>query len=568
MTDAPRTTRSRRLPGRASGGLLVLLLALGLAACGGGDAGGGAGGGSGSGALPPPSPPPVSQAEAFRLLNQATFGATESEAERVRALGVEVWIDQQIAEPASLQLPHLLEVTSNNPLLGFRYQGDRVDVWFRNSVNGPDQLRQRVAFALSQIMVVSQQGVLVIAPWALADYYDTLAEHAFGNFRELMEAVTLHPAMGTYLSMRGNRRPDPERNIRPDENYARELMQLFTIGLVELEPDGTVRTDSSGQPMPTYDQAVVEGFAHVFTGWNLAGLANFETPRPTIANQTQPMQHYPEFHDTGAKQLLNGVVLSAGQGGEQDLAAALDNIFEHPNVGPFIARALIQRLVTSNPSPAYLARVAGRFDDNGAGVRGDLAAVVRAILLDPEARPATPTDTTGKLKEPLLRVTQLWRAYDGASASGRFPMEFSSIMFGQGPLQSPSVFNFFSPDYAPPGEIATRGLVAPELQIATEFQNTFITNIMASYTFVQNSANPELEPDQVAIDITEELALADDIDALIDRAADKLLGGEISPTLRSEIAGMLARIPAAEPVARVAETLYFIVTSPEYAYQR
>lgn len=538
-----------------------------LSACGGGSSDG-AGAGTGGGTVTPPPPPPVSQADAFRFLNQATFGATEAEAERLRTLGLEGWIDQQIAEPVSLQLPHVREVATDNPLLGFLHQGDRIDIWFRNSVNGPDQLRQRVAFALSQIMVVSQQGVLVIAPWSLADYYDTLAVHAFGNFRELMEAVTLHPAMGTYLSMRGNRRPDPERNIRPDENFARELMQLFTIGLVELEPDGTVRTDLAGQPVPTYDQAVVEGFAHVFTGWNLAGLRDYEVAFPTIDNQTRPMEHYPEFHDTGAKQLLNGVVLPAGQSGEQDLADALDNIFEHPNVGPFIARALIQRLVTSNPSPGYIRRVAEAFDDNGSGVRGDLAAVIRAILLDSEARPAVPSDTTGKLKEPLLRVTQLWRAYEGASASGRFPMEFSSIMFGQGPLQSPSVFNFFSPDYAPPGEIATRGLVAPELQIATEFQNTFITNIMASYTFVQNSANPELEPDQVAIDITEELGLADDIDALIDRATDKLLGGEISPTLRTEIAGMLQRIPASEPVARVAETLYFIVTSPEYAYQR
>jgi uncharacterized protein (DUF1800 family) len=417
-------------------------------------------------------------------------------------------------------------------------------------------------------MVVSQVGVLVGGPWALADYYDMLARHAFGNFRDLLEEVTLHPAMGVYLSMRGNRRPDPERNIRPDENYARELMQLFSIGLVELEPDGQVRTDSAGQPIPTYDQAVVEGFAHVFTGWNFAGGPTFELARPTIANQTRRMQLYPAFHDTGPKRLLNDVVLPAGQSGEQDLAAALDNIFMHPNVGPFIGRQLIQRLVTSNPSPAYVRRVAETFNDNGAGVRGDLGAVVRAILLDPEARSGTPDDTAGKLKEPLLRVTQLWRAYDGRSASGRFPMEFSFILFGQGPLQAPSVFNFFSPDYAPPGEIATRGLRAPEMQIATEFQNTFITNVLAAYTFVQNSANPDLGPDDVAIDITEELALAGDPEALIDLVAARLLAGEISPVLRAEIAGMLARIPPGEAAARVAETLYFVVTSPEYAYQR
>jgi len=533
--------------------------------------GGGSGDSAGSVASPPPPlppPPAVSQAEAFSFLNQATFGATEAEAEHLRDVGLDAWLDAQMDTPASLQLPHLLEIESSSQALGFTFQADRVDIWFRNSLHGPDQLRQRVAFALSQIMVVSQLGVLVQGPWALADYYDTLARHAFGNFRELMEEVTLHPAMGVYLSMRGNRRPDPALNIRPDENYARELMQLFTIGLVELDIDGSVPTDANGQPIPTFDQSVVEGFAHVFTGWNFAGAPSFEQARPTISNQTQRMQLYPAFHDTGAKQLLDGVVLPAGQSGEQDLADALDNIFMHPNVGPFIGRQLIQRLVTSNPSPAYVQRVAETFNDNGAGVRGDLSAVLRAILLDPEARPANPSDTAGKLKEPLLRVTQLWRAYEGESASGRYQLGQSYVLFGQGPLQAPSVFNFFSPDYAPPGEIGNRGLVAPEMQIATEFQNTLITNVLAAYTFVQNSANPDLRPDQVAINIDEELTLANDIDALIDRVSAKLLAGEISPVLRAEIVGMLELIPVSDAVARVAETIYFIVTSPEYAYQR
>ena len=562
---------------------LALALLVGLSGCSDGSGGGS---GNGSGVAPPPSPPPpttpppspppptplpdpVSQAEAFRLLNQATFGATEAEAERVRALGIEQWIDEQLAQPPSLQLPHMLALPPPaHPGLSFQLQPDRVDIWFRNSLHGQDQLRQRVAFALSQIMVVSQLGVLVQAPWSLADYYDMLARNAFGNFRELIEDVTQHPAMGVYLSMRGNRRPDLARNIRPDENYARELLQLFTIGLVQLELDGTVRRDAFGQPLPTFDQAVVEGFAHVFTGWNFAGLASFEQPAPTIQNQTRPMQLYPAYHDTGEKRLLDGMTLPAGQTGQQDLAAALDTIFAHANVGPFISRQLIQRLVTSNPSPAYVRRVAEVFNDNGAGVRGDLAAVVRAILLDPEARSTSPTETSGKLKEPLLRVTQLWRAYEATSASGRYPLGFSYILFAQGPLQAPSVFNFFSPDYAPPGEIATRGLVAPELQIATEFQKTFMTNVFAAYTFVQNSANPNLEPDQVAIDINEELAIAQDSNALIDRVAAKLLAGQVSPTLRSEISGLLGVIPASQDVARVAETVYFIVTSPEYAYQR
>ena len=551
---------------RGLGRLLVLGTALVLAACGdSGSAGSGSGGGSGGGGQPPPAPV-ISTADAFQFLNQATFGATEAEAARLQDMGYAAWIDEQLALPASLQLPFI----ESQPPVQFPFQlhEDRVDIWFRHAIGAPDQLRQRVAFALSEIMVVSQLGALNNAPWALADYYDMLARNAFGNFRTLMEDVTLHPAMGVYLSMLGNQKPNPALNIRPDENYARELMQLFTIGLVELEPDGTVRTDGRGDPIPTYDQAVIEGFAHVFTGWHFAGAPSFELARPTRQNQVQPMQLYPDFHDTGPKALLGGVTLPAGQSGEQDLAAALDNIFGHPNVGPFIATRLIERLVTSNPSPGYVERVAATFDDNGAGVRGDLGAVVRAILLDPEARPGTRMDTDGKLKEPLLRLTQLWRAYDGAAANGSYALGAAYILFGQGPLQSPSVFNFFSPFYAPPGEIKDRGLVAPELQIATEFQNTLLTNLFALYTFVNNQQNPNLRDDQIAIDLAAELAVADDPEALIDLVDGKLLGGEMSAPLRSEIAGMLAEIPASEGLARAAEAVYLAVTSPEYAYQR
>lgn len=540
---------------------LVLGLSLGLAACGGG---GSSGGGSEPPALPPP--PTVGKAEAFRFLNQATFGATEAEAEAVIDAGIAAWIDTQMNAPPSLQLPYLRSLPP--PDFPAQLQADRVDVWFRNAVNGEDQLRQRVAFALSQIMVVSQLGALQNAPWALADYYDTLARNAFGNFRELMEAVTLHPAMGIYLSMLGNEKPNPDLNIRPDENYARELMQLFTIGLVELNPDGTVKTDGNGQPIPTYDQSVIEGFAHVYTGWHFAGAPDFEQARITPFNQTRPMELYEAYHDTGAKKLLGGVVLPARQSGEEDLRAALDNIFEHPNVGPFIATRLIERLVTSNPSPAYVRRVAAAFDDNGAGVRGDLGAVVRAILLDPEARPDDALDTDGKLKEPLLRLTQLWRAYDARSESGAFPFGFAYILLGQGPLQSPSVFNFYSPFYAPPGEIRDRGLVAPELQIATEYQNTLVTNLMLAQAFVNQSANPDLRPDDVYIDISEELALAGDAEALVSRVADKLLAGEISPLLEREAVGMVERIPAGDAPARAAEAVYLVASSPEYAYQR
>ena len=531
---------------------------LGVAGCGG----------SGGGTEPPPPPPPVpiTKAEAVQFLNQAGFGALDSDAQEVIDLGFEGWIDSQMLKPVSLQLPHVESVPP--PQFMFQLQEDRVDIWFRNVVNGEDQLRQRVAFALSEILVVSQLGALSQAPYALADYYDVLAQNAFGNYRTLLEEVTLHPAMGVYLSMLGNEKPNPTLNIRPDENYARELMQLFSIGLVELNIDGTEKLDAFGQPIPTYNQAIIEGFAHVYTGWTWAGSPSFEQARGTRQNQVVPMELWPAYHDTGEKLLLNNVTLPAGQTGEQDLAGALDNIFEHPNVGPFLAIRLIQRLVTSNPSPGYVRRVATVFNNNGSGVRGDLGAVVKAILLDPEARPDLAMEIDGKIKEPLLRLTQLFRAYNATSISGRYPLVASYILFAQGPLQSPSVFNFFSPFYAPPGEIRDSGLVAPELGIATEYQNTLFTNYMFGQVFGLNQTNQSLGDDDVYIDFSEEMLIADDADALINMVADKLLGGQISDTLRNEIGGMLALIPETDTAIRAAETIYFVVTSPEYAYQR
>ncbi|MGB5490616.1 MAG: DUF1800 domain-containing protein [Woeseiaceae bacterium] len=535
-------------------------LMLALAGCGGG------GGGSTTPPPPPPPPPPVTKAEAYQLLNQGSFGATEAEAERVISMRQEAWVEEQFQKPLSLQLPHLQSLPP--PQFPFQLHEDRVDIWFRNALNGEDQLRQRVAFALSEVMVVSQLGALGNLPYAVADYYDVLARNAFGNYRELLEEVTLHPAMGVYLSMLGNEKPDPVLNIRPDENYAREVMQLFSIGLVELNIDGTEKLDMQGQPIPTYDQEIIEGFAHVYTGWTFAGAPSFRQARPTPFNQVIPMQLYPGFHDLGAKTLLNGTTLPAGQSGDQDLRDALDNIFNHPNVGPFIAIRLIQRLVNSNPSPGYVRRVAEVFNNNGSGVRGDLAAVVRAILLDAEAHPTMAMEIDGKVKEPLLRLTQLWKAYNATSNSGRFPLVASYILFGQGPLQSPSVFNFFSPFYAPPGEIRDSSLVAPELEIATEYQNTLFTNYMFYQVFALNHTNNALEDDDVFINFEEEMAIAADPDALIDMVAGKLLAGQISDTLRQEIAGMLARVPETDAAIRAAEAIYFVVTSPEYAYQR
>jgi uncharacterized protein (DUF1800 family) len=571
------------LPAALSGTLLRQGLSCGIAAllaltaaCGGG-----------GGTSPAPAtttPPAVSFAtkpEAYRFLNQATFGATEADATAVAALGYSAWIDQQLAQPASVQLPVVqaayLLLANPAQMIG-SLNGDRTDAWMRNAVRGPDQLRQRVAFALSEIMVVSQASTLVNMPHALADYHDMLARNAFGSFRTLIADVTLHPAMGVYLSMLGNQKPNTALNIRPDENYARELMQLFTVGLVELNIDGSIRRDAQDQPLPTYSQETIEGFANVFTGWNYAGAASFAQARRTLQNQIQPMQAYPEQHSTGTKRLLpvNGapVTLPAGQTPAQDLAAALDNIFNHPNVGPFIGKQLIQKLVTSNPSPQYVERIARVFNNDGTGQRGNLGAVVKAILLDTEARAATTSATAGKLKEPLLRLTQVLRAYNAQAASGRYfitPQQLATS-FGQAPLNSPSVFNFFSPFYAPPGEISTQGLVAPELQLATEYLNTQVTNYLytQSFCYVPTPVTgcAALGPDTIVLDTSSELALAANSDALVTRIAERLMAGQISATLRTQARGMVDIVPASSAQQRVAEALYLISTSPDFALQR
>lgn len=596
-------------PLRALRTAFLLAAATLTASCGGG--GGGSGGSLLSAILPgAAAAPSISKADAYRFLNQATFGATESEATRLMALGDSTtaysrWIDAEIAKPASVQL-QAVELAYPNPVpTGFSpatLHANRMEQWFYNVLRGDDQLRQRVAFALSEIMVVSQIGTLQNYPFATADFFDTLSRNAFGNFRTLLDQVSLHPAMGIYLNMLGNQKAVAGTNLRPDENYAREMMQLFTIGLVQLNIDGTVKKDASGQPLPTYTQDVIEGFARAMTGWNWS----CPTTRPTCTfttttgqlapvfgyNQVKPMSQYATHHETGSKQLMsyagaalpNGLV-PAGQSGEKDLQDALDNAFNHPNVGPFIAQQLIQKLVTSNPSPAYVQRVAEKFNNDGTGVRGNLAAVVKAILLDSEARnvpSGSSAASAGKLKEPLLRATQFWRAYSVTSASGKLgaARNFSggaNNVFGQAVGQSGSVFNFFSPFFAPAGEIANAGLVAPELQLSTEYLAAQQANFYYTQAFARTHLQAAaLTADDMYVDVSDEYGVATDSEALVNRVAERLLGGgaQMSAALKTEAKSQVDRTTVtatnqatALPV-RVADAIYMIVTSPEYALQR
>jgi uncharacterized protein (DUF1800 family) len=448
------------------------------------------------------------------------------------------------------------------------YQQHRVYRWWRNAVVGPDQLRQRMAWALAQIFVVSDVGgALGNDPIGLAEYYDLLVRNALGDYRQLLEDVTLSPAMGRYLSMLGNEKADEALNIRPDENFAREVMQLFTIGLHELEPDGTRTLDGQGDPIPTYDQATIEEFARVFTGWNYADATSWQWPQPNY----RPMEPWLAYHDTGAKTLLGGIVIPPAQTPEDDLRAALDNLCQHPNVGPFVCRQLIQRLVTSNPSPGYVARVAAVFDDDGSGARGNLYAVARAILLDDEARAghlADPQDF-GKLKEPLLRQTALWRAFAARAQNGEYQDGWPEGPWGQAPLRAPSVFNFYSPFYQPPGEMLDEGLYGPEFQITTHTWITSGTNKLYDLSMWRNDSNPNLDADDVYIRTAYERSIADDPEALVDHLGLLLMGGQMSSWMRAVLVDRVEHIALADGgYDRVTEAIYLIVTSPEGAVQR
>jgi uncharacterized protein (DUF1800 family) len=398
-------------------------------------------------------PSPLTREQAVRWLQRATFGALPGEVEALQTTGAAAWLTDQLARtPSETNIARLTRTTSFASTIWEGY------------LAGADQLRKRVSYALSQIFVVSLDGQSDIT----AAYADILEAHAFGTYRNLIEHITRSPAMGSYLTYSGNRKADPRTGRVPDENYAREIMQLFSIGLVQLNPDGTPRT-SNGHQIPTYGQDDIAGLARVFTGWRRRTDVASELARIT------PMEAYQPWHETGEKRFL-GTTIPANTGIEDSLRIALDTISNHANVGPFISRQLIQRLVTSNPSPGYVGRVAAVWANDGAGVRGNLAKVVEAVLVDDEAWRA-PTASFGKLREPALRFTVTARALGTQLAVKdppvtRWPislLEDPATELGQQPWMSPSVFNFYRPGYVPAGTaVAAAGLVGPEFQIATD----------------------------------------------------------------------------------------------------
>lgn len=584
---------------------LGLGLAAGLSACGGG-------GSDGFAALQTPtttraalvSPNGVeynysaaqSDAQAARFLLQASLGVLENDIASVRSLGYSEWLTQQFSVAPGISGWDWLELRGYNAIDSIRFFDSHIlypadNMLWQQLIAAPDPVRQRMALALSEFFVVGIPGLVERIRWPsfmVAHWWDTLCAHAFGNFRSLLEAVTLHPAMGMYLNTDGNQGENPATGRVPDENYAREVMQLFTIGLFNLEQDGSYR---NGVPTESYSASDVSNLARVFTGYRLdertRGVGNTSLAGSTVYNYEYarlPMYMTESRRSTLAATFLD-VTIPAGTPAPQALNTALDTLFNHPNVGPFFGRQMIQRLVTSNPSPAYVARVAAAFNNNGSGVRGDLRAVWRAVLLDDEARaPQGLSDASfGKLREPMLRFVQWARTFGVTSTAGSWKLGNFGAQLGQGPLRAPSVFNFFRPGYVPPNTaMAASGKVAPEFQLVSEQQvmdylGAMVNPIRNGFTIAQ-AALPQQASTNTSNDIkanyAAELAIAHDASALLNRLDLLLTAGQLKPATRSLILGALAS-PAvlstsseSAKLNRIAAAIFLIMASADYLVQK
>ncbi len=540
-----------------------------------------------------------SEQEAARFLQQASFGVRDSDIASVRNLGYADWLSQQFEVAPGISGWDWLELRGYNAIStaqffdsGTLYPVDNM-LW-QQLIASPDPVRQRMALALSEFFVVGMPGLTARVQWPsflVAHWWDTLCVQAFGNFRTLLEAVTLHPAMGMYLNTDGNQGENPATGRVPDENYAREVMQLFTIGLFELEQDGSYR---NGVQTESYSGNDVSNLARVFTGYRsderTRGAANTSVPGFTVYNYDYarlPM-YMTESRRSKLEAKFLGVTIPANTPAPQALKTALDTLFNHPNVGPFFGRQMIQRLVTSNPSGAYVARVAAAFNNNGSGVRGDLSAVWRAVLLDDEARgPQGLVDTSfGKLREPMLRFVQWARTFGVTSTAGTWKLGNFGAGLGQGPLRSPSVFNFFRPGYVPPNtSIATSSRVAPEFQLVTEQQ--VMDYLGAMFNPIRNGFNiaeaslPQTvsgtatnQTNDIKVNYAAELLIAHDALALLNRLDVLLTAGQLKPATRSLILGALASPVVSSnssdsvKLNRIAAAIFLIMASADYLVQK
>jgi uncharacterized protein (DUF1800 family) len=503
---------------------------------------------------------PITDADAARFLAQASMGASRELINQVKSQGYAAWLDGQFAMAGSVtRWDWLVAKGFNAAAKKNSEEGFDAAVW-RKLISAPDTLRQRITLALSEILVVAIDG-LVGAGWrsfSAAAYLDLLEVNAFGNYRTVLGAISTSAPMGQFLTFRGNVKANPTTGSHPDENYARELMQLFTIGLVKLNQDGTA-VIVNGSPAYTYSQDDVSALARVFTGWDF-DMAGGDNTTPDFLRR--PMKQFPTRHETSAASFLGGTV-GAGLGGADAMRVALDILFAHANVAPFISRQLIQRLVTSNPSAAFVARISAVFNNDGHNVKGNLKAVIRALLLDPEARARQPSSGTGKLREPILRLTAWARACAVTSASDTWPIGNTSdpaTRLGQSPLRSPSVFNFFRPGYVPPGSaIADAGLVAPEFQIANE------SSVAGYVNFMQHLVGSGIG--DVLPNYTPWLPLADNGASLMTEMNTVVAAGQLSPSTLMLIVNVINGMPTgAVPLRlnRIRVALLLVLAAPEF----
>ena len=533
---------------------------------------------------------------ASRFLAQASLGYSYEDIENVANMGIEDWIDDQIAMPKSFDLlDKVIEYHDfRRNALGDPETGSSIRfwdyAWWQYHVTSSDYLRQRIAFALSELLVISRFSNFNNEPYAFADYYDIFMNHAFGNYRDILDDVTFHAAMARYLTYMNNPKSDTIEMIFPDENYAREVMQLFTIGLYELNNDGTEKVDTAGELIPTYDNIDIAEFSKIFTGLTWGDRTTFGKFYPhDDTSYVVPLQMFNEYHEPGVKNLLNGFQVPDRNpvDGLADIDDALDNLFNHPNTGPFVCRFLIQRLVTSNPSPAYVDRVASVFNDDGTGTRGNLGAVVKAILLDPIAKSCdSAIDTTfGMLREPFVRYYQLNRAFDINTMSGnhRNDMYYVQLFVEQKPNTSPSVFNFFQYDYQPIGSIEQNNLFAPEFQITNSQTITGWINGLYRWVINGNPADEydlySGEPDSSyedeigSLDLSDEELLADDehLHMLVDRLNLILAQGRLSSYTEQIIIDAIKEFSqedAEDLELRTRLAIYLVMSSPEYLINR
>lgn len=580
--DAPANIEDKTSPSAATNAALAAWAATALlAACGGG-------GGGDSEAPPPPgsttptappagpAAPTATRRDAARFLTQATFGPTGAEQiDALVAQGYEAWLNAQMARAPALHVAYIESQRGRDQMAGDKprvAEETSYEAIWQQWLTGEDQLRARVSWALLQIFVISNIAP-DIRPHAMSSYMDMLNRNAFGNWRTLLQDVALHPAMGYYLNMLESEKEDATQGTHPNENFAREVLQLFSIGLVQLNADGTPRLDGNGQTTPTYDEGVVKGFAKAFSGWSFGGLDNqvdkqFHHHDDNIeALWTVPMKAWASFHSGGEKKLLDGQTLAAGQSPEKDMADALDCIFRHPNVPPFFCRQLIQRLVTSNPSPAYVSRVAAVFIDDGSGTRGNLRAVVRAVLLDAEARgdEAGKAARFGKQREPVIRFANYLRALGAKSESGSNRIHYldsADDALGQSPMLSPSVFNFYAPGYRPPGPVAAAGLVAPEFQITGETSLAGSLNFFASLI---HGGGYGWDKHRLKLDFAPLEAIAGDTAALVDRLDLQFFCLQMSSGTRARLTALINALR--ERHDRVRAALVLVALSPDYVIQ-